>query len=100
MTINEIIIEIMKNTTNEEGKPIRSVDLIDRMEKQFGVSVTPAAFSDRLKNKSMKTSNAIEILEVMGYELVARPKKGTREEYVLERGWREKEKKSKGESEE
>ncbi len=89
MTINEIIIEVMKNTTNEEGKSIRNIDIIERIEDKFGSTVSSAAFSDRLKNKNMKISNAIEILEVMGYELVARPKKGTREEYVIERGWRE-----------
>lgn len=86
MTINEIILAVMENSTNEEGKSIRNVDVIERMEAQFGLTVTPAAFSDRLKNKNMKTNTVIEILEVMGYELVARPKKGSREEYVLERG--------------
>lgn len=86
MTINEIIIDVMSNTTNEEGKGIRQVDIIERIRDRFGMEVTQAALSDRLKNKNMKTNTVIEILDVMGYELVIRPKKGDRQEYVAERG--------------
>ena len=86
MTINDIIIEVMKNTTNEEGTPIKQVEVIDRIKEKFSLSVTPAAFSDRLKNKNMKTNTVIEILDVLGYELVVRPKKGNRQEYAAERG--------------
>lgn len=86
MTINEIISEVIKNTTNEEGSNIRQVEIIERIEQRFGNKVTSAAFSDRLKNNNMRTNTVIEILDVLGYELVARPKKGSREEYVAERG--------------
>lgn len=86
MTINDIILAVMATTTNEEGKAIRNVDIISKIQEKFGLTVSPAAFSDRLKNNNMKTNTVIEILDVMGYELVARPKKGSREEYVLERG--------------
>ncbi len=86
MNINEIIIEVIKNTTNEEGKPIRQVEIIERIKDKYQAEVSQAAFSDRLKNKSMKTNTVIEILDVLGYELVARPKKGDRQEYVAERG--------------
>lgn len=86
MSINEIILEVMANTTNREGKKIRQVEIIEEIERVFGLKVTQAAFSDRLKNKNMKTNTVIEILDVLGYELVARPKKGDREEYVAERG--------------
>lgn len=86
MTINDIIIEVMKNTTNEEGTPIKQVEVIERIREKFNLSVTQAAFSDRLKNKNMKTNTVIEILDVLGYELVLRPKKGNRQEYVAERG--------------
>ena len=86
MTINDIIIEVMKNTTNEEGTPIKQVEVIERIKEKFNLSVTQAAFSDRLKNKNMKTNTVIEILDVLGYELVVRPKKGNRQEYAAERG--------------
>ena len=86
MNINEILLEVIANTTNEEGKKIRQVEIIERIERNFGLKVTQAAFSDRLKNKNMKTNTVIEILDVLGYELVARPKKGGRQEYVAERG--------------
>lgn len=86
MTINDIIIEVMKNTTNEEGTSIKQVEVIERIKEKFNLSVTQAAFSDRLKNKNMKTNTVIEILDVLGYELVARPKKGARQEYTIERG--------------
>jgi hypothetical protein len=86
MTINDIIADVMKNTTNEEGSPIKQVEVIERIKEKFGLSVTQAAFSDRLKNNNMKTNTVIEILDVLGYELVARPKKGSRQEYVAERG--------------
>lgn len=86
MTVNEILVDVMENTMNEEGKPIRQVDIIERIKEKFDLNVTQAAFSDRLKNKNMKTNTVIEILDVLGYELVVRPKKGTRQEYVVERG--------------
>lgn len=86
MNINEIILEVIKNTTNEEGRAIRQVEIIERIRDKFGIEISQAAFSDRLKNKSMKTNSVIEILDVLGYELVARPKRGDREEYVAERG--------------
>ena len=86
MNINEIILDVIANTTNEEGKPIRQVEIIERIKDKFQLDVTPAAFSDRLKNKNMKTNTVIEILDVLGYEVVARPKKGGRQEYVAERG--------------
>ncbi|MBQ6906226.1 MAG: hypothetical protein IJN75_04320 [Clostridia bacterium] len=86
MSINEIILDVIENTTNEEGKRIRQVEIIERIKDKFGLEVSSAAFSDRLKNKSMKTNTVIEILDVLGYELVARPKKGDRREYVAERG--------------
>ena len=86
MVINEIIIDVMKNTTNEEGSRIKQVEVIERIKERFDLDVTSAAFSDRLKNTSMKTNTAIEILDVLGYELVVRPKKGSRQEYIVERG--------------
>ena len=86
MVINEILKDVIKNTTNEEGKVIRQTDVIERIKEKFDLDVTQAAFSDRLKNKNMKTNTVIEILDVLGYELVVRPKKGSRQEYVAERG--------------
>ncbi len=86
MNINEIILDVIANTTNEEGKAIRQVEIIERIKNRFQLEVTQAAFSDRLKNKNMKTNTVIEILDVLGYELVARPKTGNRQEYVAVRG--------------
>ena len=86
MTINDIIIEVLKDTVNEEGKKIKQNEVMERIETKFGVTVSQQAFSDRLKNNNMKFNTAIEILDVLGYELVARPKKGSRQEYVAERG--------------
>ena len=86
MNINEIILEVMANTTNEEGKAIRKVEIIERIRDRFGIEISHPAFCDRLRNKNMKTNSVIEILDVLGYELVARPKRGDREEYVAERG--------------
>lgn len=86
MTINDIIIEVMENTTNEEGKPIKQSEVIEKIKERFELSVSAAAFSDRLLNNNMKTNTVIEILDVLGYELVVRPKKGSRKAYVAERG--------------
>lgn len=86
MKVNEILVDVIENTMDEEGKKIRQVDVIERIKDKFGLSVSQAAFSDRLKNESMKTNTVIEILDVLGYELVIRPKKGNRQEYVVERG--------------
>lgn len=86
MTINEIILEVLKDTFNEEGKKIKQTEVREKLEERFGVAVSQQAFSDRLKNKNMKMNTAIEILDVLGYEIVARPKKGSRQEYVAERG--------------
>lgn len=86
MVINEIIIDVMKNTVKEDGSRKKQVDVIEEIKEKFDLDVTSAAFSDRLKNTNMKTNTAIEILDVLGYELVARPKKDARREYILERG--------------
>lgn len=86
MTINDIIIEVLKDTVNEEGKKIKQNEVMERIETKFGVKLSQQAFSDRLKNKNMKVNSVIEILDVLGYELVARPKKGSRQEYIAERG--------------
>ena len=86
MVINDIILDVIKNTSNEEGSTIQQVEIIERINEKFGQEVTQAAFSDRLKNKNMKTNTVIEILDVLGYEMVVRPKKGSRKEYIAERG--------------
>lgn len=86
MKINEIIANVIENTTNEEGKKIKQVEIVDRIKEKFDLDVTPAALSDRLKNENMKVNTVIEILDVLGYEVAIRPKKGSRETYVVERG--------------
>lgn len=86
MKINEIILDVMGNTVMPDGKRITQVAIVEELNRRFQQNVSPAALSDRLKNESMKTNTVIEMLDVLGYELVIRPKKDNRQSYVVERG--------------
>lgn len=86
MKINEIITEVMQNTYNAEGKKIKQVEIVEQIFEKFNVKVSPAALSDRLKNENMQINTVIEILDILGYEVAIRPKKGSRETYIVERG--------------
>ena len=87
---NEILIDVLKNTLNQDGSRYTQTQLAaklsDRAEERGEKKVTLAAVNDRLKNENMKISNFIEMLDLMGYEVVARPKNDKREEYVVEPG--------------
>ena len=86
MKINEIVRDVMENTTNEESKKIKQSEIIARLKDRFGLEVSAAAFSDRLKNENMTMNTALEILDVLGYEIVVQPKTGSRKSYNVERG--------------
>lgn len=92
MKINEIIINVMKNTTTIDGKTYSQTILAEKMTEKSVKTVTLAATNDRLKTENMGISTAIEMLEVMGYEIVVRPKdaKDNRESYVVEAGYERK----------
>lgn len=86
MKINEIIKDVMENTVTEDGKKIKQAEMIDRVKERFGLTVSAAALSDRLKNENMTMNTALEMLDVLGYEIVVQPKKDSRKSYSVERG--------------
>lgn len=86
MKANEIIIDVMKNTVGPDGKKVTQVAMIDHINAKFGMRVTQAALSDRLKNENMKINTMIEMLDFLGYEVAIRPKNDKRQTYVVERG--------------
>lgn len=86
MKVNEIIIDVMKNSVGPDGKKISQVAMIEHINEKYSQKVTPAALSDRLKNENMKVNTVIEMLDLLGYELAIRPKKDNRQTYVVERG--------------
>lgn len=86
MKINEIVIDVMANTAAPDGRKITQVSVMERVNEKYNQRVTPAALSDRLKNENMRVNTALEMLDVMGYEIVVRPKKDGRREYIVERG--------------
>lgn len=86
MKANEILIDVMKNTMKQDGKPYTQTFLAEGLSDKAGKTVSLAAVNDRLKNENMKISNFIEMLDLMGYEVVARPKNDKRAEYVVEPG--------------
>lgn len=92
MKANEIIVEVLGNTVNPDGSAYTqtqlALELTEKAEMCGGKGVTRVALNDRLKNENMKISTFIEMLDMMGYEVVARPKgeKDNRQTYVVEPG--------------
>lgn len=86
MKANEIIVAVMKDTMKQDGKPYTQTLLAEGLSDKAGKVVSLAAVNDRLKNENMRISNFIEMLDLMGYEVVARPKNDKRVEYVVEPG--------------
>ena len=86
MKSNEILVEVMKNTMMQDGKQYTQARMAEDLSAKSNKKVTPAAVNDRLKNENIKISNFIEMLDLMGYEVVARPKADKRSEYVVEAG--------------
>lgn len=86
MKANEILVEVMKNTMKQDGTAYTQTRMAEELSEKAGKTVSLAAVNDRLKNENMKISNFIEMLDLMGYEVVARPKNDKRESYVVEPG--------------
>ena len=88
MKINEIILEVMANTTLMDGKRYTQTLMAEELSKAQGKKVTTAAINDRLKNENMKIVSIIEMLDVLGYEVVVKPKSSSdkRESYIVEPG--------------
>lgn len=82
MKINEIILEVLKNTQKVDGRKKTQSDIASAL------NVKPQVVNDRLKNENMKVNTAIELLEEMGYEIVVKPRDygDKREIYVVEKG--------------
>lgn len=86
MKINEIIRDVMENTVAPDGKKITQAAMVDHINEKYEQNVSRAAMSDRFKNENMRINTAIEMLDLLGYEVVVRPKKDSRKTYVVERG--------------
>lgn len=86
MKINEIIRAILENTLTKAGKKYTQTLLAEELSEKYKQKVNTAMISDRLKNESMKTNTVIEMLDILGYEMVIRPKNDDRVTYVVERG--------------
>ena len=86
MKANEILVEVMKNTMMQDGKQYTQARMAEELSAKSDKKVTPAAVNDRQKNENIKISNFVEMLDLLGYEVVARPKNDKRAEYVVEPG--------------
>ena len=86
MKANEILVEVMKNTVTQDGKQYTQTRMAEELSDKGDKVVTRAAVNDRLKNENIKISNFVEMLDLLGYEVVARPKNDKRAEYVVEAG--------------
>ena len=86
MKANEIIVRVMENTMMQDGKQYTQTRMAEELSEKAGKTVSVAAVNDRLKNENMKITNFIEMLDLMGYEVVARPKNDKRECYVVDPG--------------
>ena len=86
MKINEIVRSVLENTMTQAGKKYTQTLLANELTEKYGQKVSTAMISDRLKNESMKTNTVIEMLDILGYEMVIRPKNDNRASYVVERG--------------
>lgn len=86
MKANEIVVAVMKDTVMQDGTRYTQTRMAEELSERAGKTVSLAAVNDRLKNENMKISNFIEMLDLMGYEVVARPKSDKRESYVVSPG--------------
>ena len=86
MKANEIIVRVMDNTVMQDGKKYTQTRMAEELSEKSDKKVTVAAVNDRLKNENMKISTFIEMLDLMGYEVIARPKNDKREVYVVDPG--------------
>ncbi len=80
MKINEIVAKVIETTLTQGGKKYTQKMIADEL------NVKPQHISDRLKNENMKVNTVIEMLDLMGYDLVVQPRESGRDSYVVEKG--------------
>ena len=86
MTINKILSILLQTAKSGDGNKLTQVMLADILTHKYGKDVSPAALSDRLKNENMKVNTVIEMLDILGYDLMAVPRNPQNEQYLIERG--------------
>ena len=86
MTINEIISHILENSKSDDGSRLTQVMLAKTISQKYGKNVTPAALNDRFKNENMKVNTAIEMLDILGYDLFVVPRNPQDNDYKVELG--------------
>ena len=86
MKINEIVAAVIENTKTPGGNKFTQVMLADALTEKYGKKVGPAAVNDRLRNENMKVNTALEMLDILGYDIVVVPREKGREKYEVERG--------------
>lgn len=80
MKINEIVAKVIETTLTQGGKKYTQKMIADDL------GIKPQHISDRLKNENMKVNTVIEMLDIMGYDLVVQPREEGRESYMVEKG--------------
>lgn len=80
MKINEIIQAVIENTLTQGGKRYTQSLIAEEL------GMKPQHINDRLKNENMKVNTAIEMLDLMGYDLIVQPRESGRESYKVEKG--------------
>lgn len=86
MKINEIVATVLENTMTKGGGKFTQVMLAAELTEKYGKKVSPAAVNDRLRNENMKVNTALEMLDILGYDIVVVPREKGREKYEVERG--------------
>lgn len=86
MKINEIVSAVLENTLTPGGNKYTQALLAKELTDKYGKKTTPAAVWDRLQNENMKVNTVIEMLDILGYDVVVVPREKSRETYIVERG--------------
>lgn len=86
MKINEIVAAVLESTKTPGGNKFTQVMLAEALTEKHGKKVSPAALSDRFKNENMKVNTALEMLDILGYDIVVVPREKGRETYEVELG--------------
>lgn len=86
MKMNEIVAAVLESTKTPGGNRFTQVMLAEELTKKYGKKVTPAALNDRFKNENMKVNTALEMLDILGYDIVVVPREKGRDTYDVSRG--------------
>ena len=86
MTINKVISTILATYKQPNGRKLTQVMLASILSDKYDKLVTPAALNDRLKNENMKVNTAIEMLDILGYDLIAIPRNCEKEQFLIDHG--------------